>query len=375
MNILVLNYEYPPLGGGAAPVAHELAMGLARRGHEVHVLTAGFQDLPKTESLHQRLTVHRVPSSRRRKESAGMRDMFSYVRHVRRALPWITSEYGPFNVCHCHFLIPTGVLVPSLRKRGLHSVVTIHGSDIPGYNPDRFKLFHCFTPPLLSFIAKRTHTVVAPSKYIEQLAVPRLPDSRVIHIPNGIHARYWDTSQPKERIILSTGRLLPRKGFHKLIEALHDVNSGFELHICGDGPMRSQLEKLSVHSKTPVVFHGWLDNRGEQYRNLLARASIYALLSERENASVSLLEAMSSGCAVVTSDVSGCPETVGESGIALPPGDVASLREVLLDLIQNESKRRAIGELAVARAVETFDWKRVLLRYEAVLIETAESSN
>ncbi len=49
LNILILNYEFPPLGGGASPVSYEIAKGYAKLGHDVSVVTMGFSGLPNCE--------------------------------------------------------------------------------------------------------------------------------------------------------------------------------------------------------------------------------------------------------------------------------------------------------------------------------------
>jgi len=67
MKILMLNYEFPPLGGGASPVSYEIAKGYAKLGHKVTVVTMGYKDLPKEEvvdvitSLREILGTEKIP--------------------------------------------------------------------------------------------------------------------------------------------------------------------------------------------------------------------------------------------------------------------------------------------------------------------------
>lgn len=374
MNILVLNYEFPPLGGGAAPVAREIAVGLSEKGHRVDVVTMGFRGLPCREELNSRLTVHRVPALRRKQESCGTLEMLSYVVNCRRYLKKLLKTGLEYDVCHCHFLIPTGLLVPWLRRNyQLKSIVTVHGSDVPGYNPDRFKLQHRITPPLIRSVSGHAHTIVTPSQYLGGLAANVVGKTPITHIPNGYHTSALQPST-KRPIILSSGRLLPRKGFQHLISAVRDHDTGYEIHICGDGPMMSELKSLAEGSRTPVVFHGWLDARGSAYRTLLSEASIYALVSSRENASVALLEAMSAGCAVVTANTSGCAETVGDAGMTVEPGNVQQIRNALLQLIGDSRLRQHLQTKAYERAMCHFDWKSIMQQYESLLSQVAHSS-
>ena len=59
MNILVLNYEFPPLGGGASPVSRDISIQLQKRGHQVTVLTMGYRDLPEYEEM-QGIKIYRL---------------------------------------------------------------------------------------------------------------------------------------------------------------------------------------------------------------------------------------------------------------------------------------------------------------------------
>ena len=50
-----------------------------------------------------------------------------------------------------------------------------------------------------------------------------------------------------------------------MIKAVSDSDIGYEVHICGDGPMMNELQALAKESKTKIVFHGWINNNSEKY--------------------------------------------------------------------------------------------------------------
>lgn len=371
MRVLTLNYEFPPLGGGAAPVALEIARGLVGRGHDVNVITMSYKGLSKAE-WRDGICIRRVPSLRKRPDICTTAEMASFVAS---ALPIATTKMisGKYDVAHCHFAVPTGPVAWWLRKAlRLPYVLTSHGSDIPGYNPDRFSTEHRFTGAPVRAVLKEAHSVVSPSSYLAGLIQDVAPQlgRRLRRISNGIHTEDFRPGR-KERIVLGTGRLLPRKGFQHVIRALAALDGSYTFHLCGDGPMRAELEHLAAQLQTPVVFHGWVDSESHLYRDLLARASIYALPSSRENASISLLEAMSAGCAVITSNVSGCPETVGDAGILVPPEDVKALAAALKKLMDKPSLAEDLGIRARRRVENHFDWNVIVGQYEALLREAA----
>lgn len=365
MKILMLNYEFPPLGGGASPVSYEIAKGYVKLGHSVDVVTMSYKNLEKHEVVDG-INVYRVPCLRSKKEICHPWEQLTYIISAKRFLRKHLKN-NSYDINHTHFIIPTGVVSLWLKKKyNLPYIITSHGSDVPGYNPDRFTLLHKFTKPTIRKILNNAKAITSPSKYLANLIKNQIRNYNVEVIPNGI---YPDKFKPKtkKKIILSTGRLLPRKGFQYLIKAVSDKNYGYEVHIAGKGPMMNELKEIAKKSKTKIVFHGWIDNNSKEYQDLLESASIYCLVSSKENASISLLEAMSSGCAIITSNISGCPETVGDTGIVIHPKNIAELRNSTSSLIKNPFLIKKKGKSARERILNEYNWDKIIKRYDVVL--------
>lgn len=363
--ILVLNYEFPPLGGGASPVSYELAKRLSETGeYDIDVVTMGYKGLLKYEEVNEHFRVHRVWSWRSKKEICHPWEQATYL-----VSGWFKCNElirkNTYDVCHTHFIIPTGVLALRLNKKfGLQYVVTAHGSDVLGYNA-RFKRLYPFLVGVWKKVLDNARTIISPSNFLkgEILKVYQsFNKEKIVVIPNGFDTNKFKP-QEKKRYIFSSGRLLVNKGFQYLVQAVSDEDIGYEVHIAGDGPMMPELKRLAEKSKTKVVLHGWLDNNGEKYKDLLERAAIYVLASEKENASIALLEAMSAGCAMITTNVSGCPETVGETGICVPPKDSKLLRKELLGLVESDQAVISRGVLAQERIKKFFGWSIILKEY------------
>src|SRR5690606_1857144 len=120
---------------------------------------------------------------------------------------------GRYDVIHLHFIIPTGLLAwLATRTARVPFVITAHGSDVPGYNPDRFQSEHRITTPLLRLILRNAAAITAPSLFLRGLLIDACGPFGVQHIPNGIDVARF-APRPKLKRILMTGRLLPRKGF------------------------------------------------------------------------------------------------------------------------------------------------------------------
>ena len=94
MRILVVIYEFPPVGGGGGQVARDICHGLVNSGHEVRVLTAHLNDLPRQEQIDG-FHVTRIPSWRRQAYEADLLAMAGFVisgsiagfREIRRWHP------------------------------------------------------------------------------------------------------------------------------------------------------------------------------------------------------------------------------------------------------------------------------------------------
>lgn len=363
--ILVLNYEFPPLGGGASPVSYEISKGLVELGHKVDVVTMGYKGLPSFEKVDG-INIYRVKCLRSKKEMCSTHEMFTYVFNAIRFLNKHLKK-NKYDICHCHFIIPTGLVALHIKKKfGLEYVITAHGSDVPGYNTDRFQLQHKFTRPLLRLVCKNAKKICSPSLYLKNLIEKNIGDYDVVHIPNGIDLSYFklDLSKPKKKIILSSGRVLKRKGFHTLINAVKEIKLPYEVHIAGDGPYMDELKKLAKGSKTKIVFHGWVEKGSKELLELYEKASIYVLASEKENASIALLEGMASKCTVISTNVSGCPETVGYAGYLIDFNDSDKLREILVELSSNDKLVKEMGEKAYTRLNDKFLWPKIIRQYE-----------
>jgi glycosyltransferase involved in cell wall biosynthesis len=318
VRILTLNYEFPPIGGGGSPVSYELGRELVAQGHEVDVVTMGYNGLPAREVVDG-IDVHRVPCLRKRREICKTHEMASFVM---AALPKVAKLAATrnYDVNHTHFIVPTGLLARLLQlKTGLPLVISLHGSDVPGYNPDRFTLQHRAIGPLWRWIVKGASHLLVPSSYLQQLADRQGHGRPTTVIPHGFRYERFRADGPKEKRILVVARMIPRKGIQHLLEALRGFDlKGFGVDIVGDGPYLPTLMQMAAELHLPVKFWGWLDNDSAELRRLYEGASIFVMSSEAESFGVVLLEAMASGQAIVTCSGTGAAEAIGQDALLVP---------------------------------------------------------
>lgn len=368
LNILQLSYEYPPIGGGGSRVAFGLSRELASRGHQVHVVTMRYGDLPLRENLDG-VTVHRVPCIRRSKFHCSLPEAGLYLARARPVLADLTKQHR-FDVVHGHFILPGGINAGWLSRRsGLPYVLTAHGSDVPGYNPHRLHLAHSLSAPLWHRATRSAGSIICPSRSIEALVHARDAALPTTVIPYGFETGRYRLDRPRQKRILTVSRLLRRKGVQDLIAAVSQTELPYEVHVVGDGPHLEVLRRLARTSATPVTFHGWLDNRSPELTSLYETSEIFVLPSEAENFPVSLMEAMAAGLAVVTSRGTGCAEVVGDAGVLVGSGEPAELRDVLFRLTGDPQEVADLGRRARGRLERDLSWASIAGRHEQLYRE------
>ena len=361
MRILMLNYEYPPLGGGASPVTKSLSEELVKLGHSVDVVTMGFKGLKQREEING-VTVYRVPCIRKEQSVCQTHEMLSYCYSAYRFLPKLLQE-NKYDINHTHFIIPTG-FVSYLKRKKLPYIITSHGSDVPNYNPDRFGLQHKLLNPFWKKIATNAECITSPTVYLKNLILENFDgkdyDNKIEVIPNGIDPEYFSPKKKEDKILVVT-RLCERKGVQYVIDAMKDIKN-YELVICGDGPYKEQLkQQISKLNVSNIHLLGYVSY--EKLKNEYETSSIFVLPSSAENFPVVLLEAMASGCAIITTNVTGCPEVVGDTALLVRPKESKEIKDAIIKLMDDDELRTNMGDKARKRVVENFTWKQVAQSY------------
>ncbi|MDB5385302.1 MAG: hypothetical protein JWM11_948 [Planctomycetaceae bacterium] len=353
MRILVLSHEYPPVGGGAGASSSLLSEQYALLGHQITVLTMGWNELP-LEEIVSGVQVYRQPCGRKRWEMASPWEGLKWARQAWRVAVRMQQEH-PFDIVHAHFIMPAGIVARWLRRRfRLPYVITPRGSDVPGYNSERLRIAHLLAQPWWKRIVREAHQILSPSQSLLQLIQAQVPDVRATVIPNGVNIGRF---QPgiKERRILLCSRLVERKGFQYFLQGIRDLDlPGWQVDLVGSGPYAETLRRLAGECRTRVTLHGRIENRDPRLADLYARAKIFVMPSERENCPVSILEGMTAGCAVITANVTGNPEVLGETGCLVAPRDASAIRDAVLALTADDARCQALGEAARNRVLTSF---------------------
>jgi glycosyltransferase involved in cell wall biosynthesis len=364
--LLTLSYEYPPVGGGGATICEGLSEVLVTLGHRVDVVTSGMADLPAYEERNG-VEIYRVPCWRRHRHYSTAPELLTtIVPTYRQALELTRSR--DYDLVHCHFVVPTGAAAYLLKRRtGLPYVLTCHGSDVPGYNPDRFALLHSLIAPFWRRIFDASAAATAPSAFLRDL-VKTLRDRSVEVIPNFFDPPAVSRARADRRQVLVVSRLVRRKGVEYLIDAMAGLDRDWELVVAGDGPRLPEMRRRAAAHGLRARLLGHVPR--PQLQELYASAAIFVLPSIQENFPMVLLEAMAAGCAVVTTRAEGCVEVVRDAAALVTPGSVDELRATLAHLMRDEE---ALEELRRSgrRWVTQFSSGKVAKEFEALFLRAA----
>jgi glycosyltransferase involved in cell wall biosynthesis len=184
---------------------------------------------------------------------------------------------------------------------------------------------------------------------------------------------------PACALILSVGRLVEKKGFHDLLQALLLVKQSgldFRCEIYGDGPLREQLGRwIEQHDMTgQVALHG--DRTQQELISIYQGATLFALTpvqtedGDRDGIPNVLVEAMAVGLPVITTAVSGIPELVdhNQNGLLYRSHNVEDIASGIGELLRNPQKRRQLGEAASKKVREQFDINQAAKRLRTLFV-------
>ena len=344
MNILVLNYEYPPLGGGAAPVCRDLVIALGQKGHQITVVTMGYPGLPEYEASDL-VEIYRLKCLRKKEHSCMPWEQYTYILAAKQFLKEHLRTHH-YDVCHAHFVIPTGPVAAWARRRfGIPYIITAHGSDVEGHNETTYiKVMHWLLRPVWRRTVSGAQVVAAPSDYLMKLMSRGLKNGNYVKIPNGLDIeKYSSDSTEKKKCILLMGRMQITKNFQTVFRAVSmippDQWSDWQIDVLGDGPYMGTMQALcrELRIDTRVHFHGWIENGSSGQLSFLQCSAVYISASHFENCPMAVLEAAAAGCRLLLSDIEGHRQFFrGSDELFFPADDAEKLAQALTRLLRME---------------------------------------
>jgi glycosyltransferase involved in cell wall biosynthesis len=357
----MLNYEFPPLGGGAGNANYHILKKFTSEP-KLHIdLITSSVDTYKKEIFSKNIIIHYLDIGKTgnihyQTNKELLTFFWKSIRYSKKLL-----KEKDFKIIHAFFGIPCGYIAMKLK---LPYIVSLRGSDVPFYNP-RFKLLDkLFFQKLSKKIWTKAEAVIANSTGLRDLALKTLPNIKIDIIPNGIDINTFKPDNKKQKIystikLISTGRLIKRKGYDFLIRSLRDINF-VELTLLGDGNLREELSKLAKENNVDVRILGSKDKK--DVIKYLQNSDIFILPSLNEGMSNSILEAMACGLPIITTDVGGTKELINKNGYIIKKETLEPIKEILYKYRQNKSLLMAHGKES-RKISKKFKWKNVAIGY------------
>ena len=370
MNILMLNYEFPPIGGGAAEAHQCLLRQYAGRANlHVQVLTSAPRPGVVSEKFSENITIHRVGVHKKDLHFWRRSEVIEWLLragfHYRRLL-----RENRYDLVHAFFGFPTGWLCYR-NTGGLPYVISLRGSDVPGQHA-RFQLEYKVLAPVFRAIWKKAAALVACSEGLKNRALHFLPSASIDVIPNGVEMDRFHPAQagqkPDTLRLLTVGRLSVTKRVEMLVDAVEILHKeGRRLHftIVGGGAVEPQLREMVLRKNLGNIVEITGRTDPEDMPQIYRQADVLISASMQEGMSNAMLEAMASGLPIVTTRCEGLEELIADNGIIVEPANAGSIAAAVKKLADDPQLCRQMS-LAARKRAEQFSWSRAAEQYLAL---------
>jgi glycosyltransferase involved in cell wall biosynthesis len=366
MRIAIAHYywDYPESEYG-------LPTALVRRGNDV-ILSVWKGDSGKTQSYEiNGFKVFMLPGVNLASPLGWAKIKNPYVSGIRE----IYDEFAPDIVdCQSHLFFTTIESMREARKRGVPSVVTVRGVMAKRdflVNSAQQVYLHTFASRAFKEATLVRCLTESDAEEVERYGCP---PGRIRVIPNFVATEEFAPDTGGGESILWYGRFVAEKGLRYLVAAAGELlksDRSARFVLAGHGPQREAISRMAEGLGITQSFSmpGKMDRKG--ITSLLKDSSIVVVPSTKEGMPFSLLEAMSSGKAVLASDIPGINDIIkdGENGLLVPPSDPAALATGLSTLRSDPALRERLGKSARRTILDRFSERVIVEKIEAMYRE------
>lgn len=366
MRILMINNEFPPLGGGMATANEELLKGLSRYDDVIiDLITAADNGNKGVEQIAKHQRIIRVNASRQSIHHATIFDLLKFMIASHRKARQLARVGPRYDLIMAWAAIPAGVTAAFLsRKLKIPYIVRTSGPEIPGFE-SRYKAIEWIIKPLLRWVLNGASTVIVKSSREMDLIKALTKKAEMVTIPNAAPASTRGRTSARTTVgkftVLCVGRVIERKGQQYLLRALHELGrEDIFLRIAGTGDneiaCRNLAKELGIESR--VTFLGYVPR--EELNEEYTCADVMALPSENEGMSFAMLEALAAGLPVIATRGRGSDEIVQSdvNGLLVDWGSIEELASAIARLADNPELRSKMSEEAL-RDGATKNWNEI----------------
>jgi phosphatidylinositol alpha-1,6-mannosyltransferase len=380
MRLLMLNNEFPPLGGGTGTVNRAILERFACvSGLEVDLVTSALGRQTEEARFADTIRILKVPVNNQNIHHSSNRELLTYAgRGLGAALS--LHNQRRYDFCFAWSAVPAGGVALALRRlTGLPYLVRVCGPDIPGFE-QRYGGIYPLLKPVIKAVWSGASAVVAKCRGEADLIHAVDPSVAITLVPNGVELSAFPQATLSEAgplRLLCVARLIERKGQAHAITAvrrLADQGIAATLDLIGTGDAQHTYEALAreLGVEAQIRFVGYVPR--EQIAERYAAADVFVLPSFNEGMSVATLEAMAAGLPTVVTRTGGTAELVvdGTTGLTFGWSDIDTLTAHLRRLAEDREQARRMGTAARIHAAG-FSWDAAAQRYLELFDELAHS--
>ena len=382
MKIVIATEAYYPLIDGGAVAEHNLALTLHLRGHEVHIIapSEGWNDW--TESDHgttiHRLASHAIPFVKNDHRLA-WRPKKKITAILDKIKPDVVHIHNPFpigkatlNYCLSHKIpvvatnhwLPENITTFMAKFRFLNNLDFLVKMNWKFISDFHNKCQFVTSPTQTAINLMTQNGLVAPHR-----AVSNGVDLRVFNPQNDASSLKTRLGLPNKPTAMYAGRLSGEKHVDVFVNAIPAILETVDAHfiIGGNGREREPLKALvnTLGIEAHVTFPGFLED--DEYKRLFRCGDVFVTPSICELQSITTLESMASGLAVVAANKYALPELVkpGQNGYLFEPMDVAELATHVAGILADPDKSRRMGDESL-RIVHRHSLESAVSDYESI---------
>lgn len=286
-----------------------------------------------------------------------------------RAISRLTNYIKTNNITllHTHNYKANFIGLFAARKAKIPIVATVHGYMYIG-NSKKLGFYEALDRFILRYFNKVILVEGSLEKWFKKSKVKYEIINNGINIEESLE--HSDTKSADQQIVIGTiSRLKAEKGHKYLLEAFARVVKDYgniQLLIVGEGELGKELEDLALALgiKDKVTFTGYQSDTAKYYRAM----NIYVCSSLAENLSISILEAMNFGKAIIATNIGGTPELIkdGNTGILINSKSAEEIYLALLRCIHDPKLRKSLGENARQYAKENYSLEKMVNSYRNI---------
>lgn len=368
LNLLMLNFEFPPIGGGGGNAHLCLLKEYASNPDlKIDVLTSAPTPGFFTEQFSKNITIYKV----------GLHKKDLHFWRKIEVIEWLLKAKPPYNrllrenrydLAHALFAFPSGWLCYKSADK-LPYIISLLGSDVPGKHARLQVDYEILGPLLFKPIWQSASILTACSQGLKNRALKFLPSASIDVIPTGVDLNqfYPDKSgkQSDSTRLLTVGRLSVTKRVSVLINAveiLHKAGQKVSFTIAGGGPLEQQLRQIVSEKALADIICMTGRINPEQMPEIYRRHDLLISATMQEGLSNAMLEAMASGLPIVTTRCEGLDELIAGNAIIVEKSDPQLIASAIRQLTQDSRTYESMSA-ASRKQAELFSWSSVADKY------------